>query len=81
MKKYQMKEMRDFTTANYQGFTLKPGYWYGKNLRGQAIATSTWVSCGNVAIYVKTEKGWEMQWHDLEAEYLPDDFVEALQID
>lgn len=81
MKKYTMREMSDFTTANYQGFTLKPGYWYGKNLRGQAIATSTWVSCGNVAIYVKTEKGWEMQWHDLESEYLPDDFVEALQID
>ena len=78
MKKYEMKKMEDFTTANYQGFTLKKGFWYGKNLRGQAVATSTWVACGNVAIYTKTENGWKMEWHDVEAWYLPDDLKEEL---
>ena len=81
MKKYELKKMVDFTTANYQGFTLKSGFWYGKNLRGQYIAISTWVACGNVAIYVKTEKGWKMEWHDLDASYLPEDFKKDLLVD
>ena len=79
-----MSEMTDFETANFEGFTLKKGFWYGWNLRGQAIATSTWVDTyynyfstieGYVYIYTRTEKGdWKGQWYDIDSPFFPDDF-------
>lgn len=81
MKKYEMKKMTDFESAKYQGFTLQKGFWYGKNLRGQAVATSTWTCRGCVAILHKKESGWKMEWHDIDAEYLPADFVEEVKND
>lgn len=71
--------MMDFVTAKYQGFTLKNGFWYGKNLRGQAVATSTWICNNYVAIYVKTEYGWQIQWHDVDAWYLPSELKNELK--
>lgn len=62
----RMKKMVEFSTANYEGFTLKSGYFYGHNLRGQAIATSGWVSGGAVALYTRTERGWEMEWTEID---------------
>jgi len=43
MRKFEMKEMADFEIANFKGFTLKKGFWYGQNFRDQAIASSACV--------------------------------------
>ena len=84
MKKFEMKEMTDFEIANFEGFTLKKGFWYGRNLRGQAIATSTRVyteyfprggTYGDVYIYTRSENwGWKGQWYDIDSPFFPDDF-------
>ena len=66
----KLKKMLDFETANYEGFTLKKGFYYGRNLRGQAIASSGWQwdnEEGNLMfIYTRTERGWEGEWHPIE---------------
>ena len=80
MKGYQMKKMVEFSTADYQGFTLKEGFWYGKNLRGQAIATSTWICEGCVAIYTRSESGWKKGWHPIDSWYLPAELQEELEL-
>lgn len=80
MKKYEMKKMSsEFQMAKYEGFTLQSGFWYGRNLRGQAIATSTWTCNGGVAVYTRNERGWEMQWHDINAWYFPESFRQELE--
>lgn len=80
IKKYQMQELsEELTSADFHGFTLQSGYWFGKNLRGQFIATSTWVSYGAVAIYVKSETGWKLQWHEVDAWYFPEEFKKLLE--
>lgn len=62
----KMEKMRDFETADFEGFTLQKGFYYGRNLRGQAIATSGWVSEGQVYLYTKTEEGWKALWTDID---------------
>ena len=57
-----MKRMNEFDTAMYHGFTLKKGYWYGTNLRGQYTASSGWISGEDVFLYTKGENGWAGQW-------------------
>lgn len=78
MNKYKMKKMLDFERAMYQGFTLKSGFWYGRNLRGQAIASSLWQINKYVAIYVRSETGWKLEWHHMDAWYLPDELKDEL---
>ncbi len=78
---YQMQELPEgLTKADFHGFTLQAGFWFGKNLRGQYIATSTWIAYNAVAIYVKSEAGWKMQWHDINAWYLPKELKELFQM-
>lgn len=62
----ELKKMEEFNTADYEGFTLQKGFYYGRNLRGQAIATSGWVSEGAVLLYTKTEQGWAALWTDVD---------------
>lgn len=88
MKKFEMKRLSEFKTANFEGFTLKEGFWYGHNLRGQAIATSTWVYTsysyfanieGYVYIYTRSENGdWKGQWYDIDSPFFPDDFRDVI---
>lgn len=37
MKKFEMTEMKDFESADFNGFILKKGFWYGRNIRGGNI--------------------------------------------
>lgn len=77
---YKMNKMVEFETAQYEGFTLKKGFWYGKDLRGRAVATSTWVyNYENLALYVKGEEGWKLEWHNVDAWYLPQELREELE--
>lgn len=63
----KLKEMTDFETANYYGFTLKEGFWYGVNTKtGNPIATSTWECNGCVSIYELQDGKWEMDWYNIE---------------
>ena len=53
--------------GNYHGFTLKEGFWYGKDTETETlIATSGWEGNGAVAIYSLTQGKWEMEWWDIE---------------
>lgn len=63
----KLKKMADFESANYHGFTLKNGFWYGVNTEtGNPIATSTWESNGCLSIYEKVNSEWEMDWYNIE---------------
>lgn len=62
----ELKVMKDFDKAEYEGFILQKGFYYGRNLRGQAIATSGWVNDGCVYLYTRTEEGWGAQWTDID---------------
>lgn len=63
----KLKEMTDFETAKYYGFTLKEGFWYGVNTEtGNPIATSTWECNGCVSIYELQDGKWEMDWYNIE---------------
>ena len=66
MHMYKMNKMTEFNSADYEGFTLKRGFWYGRNMRGQAIATSGWQAYGSLYIYTRTERGWKGAWVDPE---------------
>lgn len=59
---YKMTQMAEFNSADYEGFTLQRGFWYGRNMRGQAIATSGWQACGSLYLYTRTENGWKGAW-------------------
>ena len=63
----KLKEMTDFETAKYYGFTLKEGFWYGVNTEtGNPIATSTWECNRCLSIYEKVNGEWEMDWFSIE---------------
>lgn len=57
---------------NIKAFFYKKISGTEKNLRGQAIATSTWTDGDDILIYTRTEHGWNSQWHAINAWYLPD---------
>ena len=59
-------EKCNFEVAKYEGFTLKKGFFYGRNLRGQAMATSGWYCEGNIYVYTRGENGWKGEWWDAE---------------
>lgn len=59
----------DFESAKFHGFTLKPGFLYGYNLRGQAIASSGWTYADSIYLYTKTEAGWKPEWVDIDRLY------------
>lgn len=61
----KLEKLVEFESANYEGFKLKKGFYYGRNLRGQAIASSGWQCGGNLFLYTRTERGWEGEWVDL----------------
>ena len=46
------------TSGSYEGFVLKKNFLYGRNRRGDPIATSGFLKDGNLLIYEKTAKGW-----------------------
>ena len=53
--------------GTFHGFTLKEGFWYGKDTETETlIATSGWEGNGAVAIYSLTQDKWEMEWWDIE---------------
>lgn len=66
----ELKKMVEFNKVDYEGFTLQKGFYYGRNLRGQAIASSGWQwdnEDGNlIYIYTRTERGWEGEWQPVE---------------
>lgn len=57
-KKGYLEKFTEFSKAVYDGFVLKPGYFYGVNYRGQPIATSTYVKDGKLALYKKEQDHW-----------------------
>lgn len=80
--KFQLKKLdQSLSKASFEGFTLQKGYWYGYNLRGLPIATSTFSVNGYVLIYTKSENGrWISTWYDNEwCKYLlPGQFYEEV---
>lgn len=49
--------------GSFEGFTLKAGFWYGYNPRGQAVATSGWTYNDYLALYTRDESGtWNRGW-------------------
>lgn len=63
----KLRNLVDFETAKYYGFTLKEGFWYGVNTEtGNPIATSTWECNGCVSIYELQDGKWEMDWYNIE---------------
>ena len=74
-----MKQLTDFAVAFYEGFTLKQGFWYGRNLRGQAIASSGWTNQYYVYIYTRTENGWKGNWYDFDDTILGKEFSNFLK--
>lgn len=47
------------TSGSYEGFVLKKNFLYGKDQRGNPIATSGFLKDGNLLIYEKTASGWD----------------------
>lgn len=55
--------------ADYKGFRLKPGFWYGVNEdSGNPIATSGWELNGSLAMYELVDGKWQMKWVEIEGE-------------
>ena len=68
--------------ADYQGFTLKEDFLYGKNLRGQAVASSGWTFGEYLFLYTRTETGWNKgQWYPFYLLDLPEEFLQSLEDD
>ena len=78
-KEVIMKQLTDFDVAFYEGFTLKKGFWYGRNLRGQAMASSGWTNQYCVYIYTRTENGWKGDWYDFNDTILGKEFSNFLK--
>lgn len=63
----KLRKLVDFETAQYHGFTLKEGFWYGVNTEtGNPIATSTWECNGCVSIYELQDGKWDYDWYNIE---------------
>lgn len=75
---WEVSKNTEFNRADFHGFTIKPGFWYGQNLRGQYVATSGWIVAGNVYVYTLTEGGWKGEWYDTESPFFPSNFAEEL---
>ena len=61
-----LTEVKSFSTAVFNGFILKRGYFYGTDANGIPIATSTCVKDGKVAIYEKAGNAWVRKWVPVE---------------
>lgn len=67
---FKLKQMQEFETANYHGFTLKQGFYYGVNTEtNQPICSSGWESGNFVYIYTLTEGKWVGDWYDISEEF------------
>ena len=61
-KKGYLEKFSEFSKAVYDGFVLKPGYFYGINYRGEPIATSTYVKDGKLALYRREQEKWILDY-------------------
>ncbi len=48
--------------VSFEGFFLKPGYYYGYDESGRPIATSTWTVNDRLCLYVKEHGKWVSHW-------------------
>lgn len=48
--------------VSYEGFFLKPGYYYGYDSKGRPVATSQWTVNGRICVYVKENGKWTKHW-------------------
>lgn len=63
----KLKEMKDFENANYYGFTLKKGFFYGvEESTNTPVAASGWYNNDAVAVYFLENGKWELAWIDPE---------------
>lgn len=53
---------KDVKLASFEGFFLKPGYYYGYDSQGRPIATSTWTVNERLCLYVKEHGDWTQHW-------------------
>ena len=53
---------KDVKLASFEGFFLKPGYYYGYDSKGRPIATSTWTVNERLCLYVKEHGDWTQHW-------------------
>lgn len=71
MVKFNMKKLdATIKKATWNEFTLKGGFYYGTNLRGQYVASSLWTCNQCVYIYTRQENGeWKGEWYDFDRYY------------
>lgn len=63
----KLRKNNDFETANYHGFTVKKGFWYGINMEDNTpIATSGWECNGCLGVYFKEGNDWNLYWMDID---------------
>lgn len=63
----KLKEMKEFESAKYYGFTLKNGFWYGINTEtGNLVATSGWEVNNGLAVYELIDGEWILDWWEIE---------------
>lgn len=73
-----LKLKRADYAGNYHGFTLKEGFWYGVDTdTNQYIATSGWECYGNVAMYYCINGNWELEWIDVDEDFLIENLPEV----
>ena len=59
--------MLDFEAANYHGFTVKKGFWYGIDAEtDEYVVTSGWEDNHYVCVYCCKNNTWEQEWLDVE---------------
>lgn len=63
LTKIKLLKVTNFSKANYEGFVLKKGYYYGTDLLGRPVASSGYNKDGKTCLYIKTgENKWIRKW-------------------
>lgn len=83
MKKMKLRKFSDsllLKTGHFEGFVVKPDYWYGYDENGLPFATSTWVKNGQLKCFRKDEGIWKETYltRDEAKEKLPLELLRTL---
>ena len=69
-------------SGRFKGFVVQPGYWYGYDLSGFPIATSTWINAeGKLKCFRKEGDQWLECYLTMQEarEYLPEELFQELK--
>lgn len=78
MRKIRLSRFDSTYSVKWNGFTLRPNYWYGYTETELPIVSDSFIKFGKVRVWIGNNNKWEENWILIDSIRFPLDFSQHL---